>query len=230
MSRISLLFLIAISLFSCNTNMDGKKEVNEDDFNSANEQVQGFKYNKNHINPLVVYSFFPWESDRFQYWQEIDLTASDDANRFYIDREIEIEQEEINNFMRITYRPNDSHEPTCDFNLFSYTYLGRLNNGVEVLEYAESGKGSANYNGLIGFTFSKRKVSEDTINHIFMREEKSYSLQQYCKFELDKENNRVLVRPIDNMPQADFYDMPKIPFYVNFPKEATEALMESLKD
>ena len=130
MSRISLLFLIAISLFSCNTNMDGKKEVNEDDFYSANEQVQGFNYNKNYINPLVVYSFFPWESDRFQYWQEIDLTASDDANRFYIDREMEIEQEEINNFMRITYRPNDSHVPTCDFNLFRYRYLGRVNSGV----------------------------------------------------------------------------------------------------
>jgi len=230
MSRTPLLFLIAISLFSCNTNMDSKKEVNEDDFNSANEQVQGFKYNKNYINPLVVYSFFPWESDPFQYWQEIDLTASDDANRFYIDGELKIETENIHNCPRIIYVPSNNENPGLGFSEFSYTYLGRLNNGVELIHYFEDTEGSANYNGLIGFTFSKRTVAGDTIKHIFMREEKSYSLQQYCKFELDKENNRVLVRPIDNMPQADFSDMPKIPFYVNFPKEATEALKESLKD
>lgn len=229
MHKYLLSLIILISCVSCNTNKHGKDETSGDDYNlnSSEERIKGFRHNQKYINPLVVYSFMSWESDMYPYWQEIDLTASDDANRFYVDWDKEIEQKEINDFTQITYRPNDENS---DFLNFSYIYLGRLSNGVEVIEYCESSKGSASYNGLIGFTFSKRAVAGDSIKHIFMRQEKLTSLQQYCDFELDKENNRVFVKPYNNMPQADFSDMDKDPFYVNFPKEATEALRESLRD
>ena len=169
-------------------------------------------------------------SDPFQYWQEIDLTASDNSNGFFINGKIEIEDKSFYNCPRIIYVPDNAEDSGPGFKMFTYTYLGCLNNGVELIHYFESSKGTANFNGLIGFTFSERKVAGDSTKHIFMRQEKQFGLQQFCTFELDKANNRVLVKPCENMVQADFCDMSMDPFYVNFPTEATDALRESLEE
>lgn len=232
MHKYLLSLIILISFISCNTKREGKYETNggDDICNNTGEEIQGFKHNKKYINPLVVYSFMCPMSDPFQYWNEIDLTASDNSNGFFINGKIQIEDKSIYNCPRVIYVPNDAEDSGPGFEMFSYAYLGCLNNGVELIHYFESSKGTAKINGLIGFTFSERRVAGDSAKHIFMRQEKQFGLQQYCKFELDKENNRVLVKPFENMVQADFCDMPMDPFYVDFPKEATEALRESLQE
>lgn len=232
MFKILPLFLITLLLISCETKKKDKYQTkdNETYFNTYGEVIQDFKHNRIYINPLVIYSFFPYASDRFSYWQEIDLTAADNSNRFHLDGRLTTSISKVNNRPIINYIPKNVEDLDAEFSAFSYVYLGRLNNGVELIEYTTASTGSYIYNGLIGFSFSERKVAGDSSEHIFMRKEKSYGLQQYCKFELDKENNRVLVKPYENMMQADFVSMPKDFFYVNFPKEATEGLKMSLKE
>jgi hypothetical protein len=240
-NSILYLLLSASLVVACNTVDKEKNEIDTktdqfptkeliDMFYSTNESIYEFKHSGEYVNPLVIYSFIPWSSDQFPYWQEIDLTAADNSNRFFIDGEIKIEQSKHFNCPQLTYTPRNAQELEADFSSFSYVYLGRLNNGVELIYYREISTGSSIWNGLIGFSFSKRKVAGDSSEHIFMRKEKSYGLQQYCKFELDKQNNRVLVKPYENMMQADFASEPKDFFYVNFPKEATEALKKSLEE
>lgn len=244
-NSIFILLLITSFLVACNNPKPKEKAVekpaktestdyptqdNEIVFNTTKDTVAGFRHNKEYINPLVIYSFTPWPSDQFPYWQEIDLTEADGSNRFYNDGKLETKQSEKHNCPEVIYSPRETEALAEDFSSFSYVYLGRLSNGVELIEYTQVSTGSSINNGLMAFSFSKRKVAGDSSKHIFMREEKSFSLQQYCKFELDKKNNRVLIKPKQNMAQADFSDLPKNPFYVKFDKEATEALKASLEE
>jgi hypothetical protein len=95
-----------------------KKETKSPDY-SNNETIEAFKHNGKYVNPLVIYSFIPLSSDQFPYWQEIDLTAADNSNRFYIDGDIKIEKSKHFNCPQLTYTPRNAQELDADFSSFS---------------------------------------------------------------------------------------------------------------
>lgn len=220
-----LLIAISISfLVSCKRKFPLKTEyktfVTKDYYDSNYENVTAFKHNGTYINPLLIGEFTSWMSDEFPYFRELDLTASDESNRFYMDSTpsvIHTNYDSKNEYFRFTPSSyEDQQYNNHDFSYCEYRYLGTLANGVQVVYYYENSYGSFNPDGLFGFKFTKEKVKGDKGKHIFMKLVNSVGINQNVKFQLDEEHNRVLVIPQSNLAAADFSEKTGKPYWVNF--------------
>jgi hypothetical protein len=224
-----IIFFLSIFgfLYSCKgkKTIDSRYKTKESGIyqNTQSETVKDFKHNGKYINPLLIGQFIAWVSDRFPYFRELDLTASDDSNRFYLDQDLEIRKDSIDpTIERVRFTPRNSNDQLnneYDFIFCQYRYLGTLKNGVQVVYYFENSYGSFNPDGIFGFEFTKERVKGDSGKHIFMKIVDSKSVNQNVDFKLDKENNRVLVIPNSNLPAADFVDMDLKPYWIKFNKE-----------
>jgi len=185
---------------------------------NQNEEVKDFKHNGTYINPLLINEFTSWPSDQFPYFREIDLTAADHSNRFYLDSIPQIIKDNESGREYYRYSPINADDMNNKFGYShcQYRYLGTLKNGVQVIFYSESTFCSYSPNGLFGFKFTKEKVKEDDGEHIFMKLINSQSINQFVDYKLDVENNRVLVIPEENLPQIDFANMSMVPYYIDF--------------
>ena len=220
-----LLITISISfLVSCKRKFPLKTEyktfVTKDYYDSNYENVTAFKHNGTYINPLLIGEFTSWMSDEFPYFRELDLTASDESNRFYMNSDPYIYQNKENPKIEYyCFTPANAEDPSInrhDFLSCEYRYLGTLANGVQVVYYYEDSYGSFNPDGLFGFKFTKEKVKGDKGKHIFMKLVNSVGINQNVKFQLDEEHNRVLVIPQSNLAAADFREKTDKPYWVNF--------------
>jgi hypothetical protein len=216
--------LILFFLFSCKSKREiefafqTKKDKNY--YNSGRQAVKSFKYNGEYINPLLIGQFRCFESDDFPYFREMDLTASNESNRFYLDTDPFIEKSISNkNIEYFTFKPQNSEDESkneFEFSKCGYRFLGTLKNGVQVIYYYENSYGSYNPSAIYGFKFYKVKVKGDKIPHIFMRLENSEGINQVADYKVDSLKNRVLVIPESNLPSADFSNLSSSPYWVNF--------------
>jgi hypothetical protein len=224
MRNIILCVVLCTSIVSCKRkfplNSEFKTVVSQEFHNTHSETVKDFKHNGKYINPLLIGQFSAWSSDEFPYFRELDLTASDDSNRFYLDQDLEVRKDTIDpTIERVRFTPrnfNDQLNNEYDFIYCQYRYIGTLANGVQVIYYYENSYGSFNPDGLFGFRFTKEKVKGDKGKHIFMKMVNSEGINQVVDFKLDKEKNRVLVIPRSNLSASDFSDLPTDPYWISF--------------
>ncbi len=224
MKNLSYLLFFTIFIVSCKPKFpldtEYKTHVTKVYYDTKPEKVEAFKHNGKYINPLLIGQFMHWMSDKFPYFRELDLTASDESNRFYLNSDPVIVQHKtdptIEYYCFTPANSEDEMNNEHDFTSCEYRYLGTLANGVQVVYYYENSYGSFNPDGLFGFKFTKEKVKGDKGYHIFMKLVNSVGINQNVKFQMDEEHNRVLVIPQSNLADADFSDKTAKPYWVNF--------------
>jgi hypothetical protein len=224
MKKLFNLLILTILIVSCKRkvplNTEFQTSPPKEHHNVKEASVEGFKYNGKYINPLLIGEFNSWISDEFPYFRELDLTASNESNRFYMNNDPKIKKDKIDPKQEYySFTPMNSDDETKnehDFTECAYKYLGTLANGVQVIYYFENLYGSYQPAGIYGFRFNKEKVKGDTEKHLFMRLVNNLAIHQNVRFQVDAPRNRVIVIPKFNLPTADYKDMSLNPSWVEF--------------
>lgn len=103
-----------------------------------------FTYNKQPIHPGLVAEFNPWMSDTWKSVTiSVDLLSAYGTNEYFEDN-VKIKE---NGYI---YLQKDEESE-----YFYYKWLGKLNNGLHVLEVGEGGGGSGVFMGLMIVKFEK---------------------------------------------------------------------------
>lgn len=141
MNRCLIIFLTFLVI--CSPCMAGQQ------LDEANAK---FTYNGKSIHPFIVKEFSNWLSDnRPPMITTVDVAAAFDTNK-YQDSKVE---------KRDNWWFAESEEMDGDIRLyesFGYHWIGRLANGVHVLETGSSGGGSGFFMDLMFVKFSEREI------------------------------------------------------------------------
>ncbi len=148
-----------------------------------------FTYSGKPIHPFIVKEFSNWLSDnRPPMITTVDVAAASDTNK-YMDSEIEkrdnwlfAKTEEMDGDVRL-------------YESFGYHWIGRLANGVHVLETGSSGGGSGFFMDLMFVKFSEGEIfwENKKENQLLMTIVGTYSLGDRYEGEIRIDGNKVLI-------------------------------------
>lgn len=101
-----------------------------------------------YLNPTIIQDLSCWESDAGDQVVAINVTQSQDSNRY----SVEIQQRVINGENPYIYLQKKEQDENLEF---GYQYIGRLENGVYVLKTASASGGSGVFENLMLVNFTK---------------------------------------------------------------------------
>ncbi len=188
--------------------------VFEDPTLKNSEKIVDFRYRGSIINPFILEEFVKFAvSDRYSSIREVDLTIGNASNRYYYETS-RLYAEKRDDLKYIVYPERENND---DNRLYlQYAYLGKLKNGVHVVILEEIQMTSSDYKTLLGIRFTSEKVHYDDKPHVFIKCVQTESINQYVKYKIDPDSNRVRVIPIGNYSQADFSELKSKAYWVNF--------------
>jgi hypothetical protein len=178
------------------------------------EKIVDFRYRGRIINPFILEEFVKFAvSDRYSSIREVDLTIGNASNRYFFDTG-RLYAEKRGDLKYIVYPERENNEDNRMY--LQYAYLGKLKNGIHVVILEEIQMTSSDYKTLLGIRFTTEKVHYDDKPHVFIKCVKTESINQYVKYKIDPDSNRVQVIPIGNQSQADFSDLEIKAYWVSF--------------
>ncbi len=153
------------------------------------EAITKFTYNGKPIHPFILREFSNWLSDnRPPMITTVDVSAASDTNK-YMDSEIEkrdnwlfAKTEEMDGDVRL-------------YESFGYHWIGRLANGVHVLETGSSGGGSGFFMDLMFVEFSEGEIfwENKKEKQLLMTIVGTYSLGDRYEGDIKINGNKVLI-------------------------------------
>ena len=160
-----------------------KKITIEDALNEANEK---FFYNGEPISPELVFEFIPWLSDGSAVTITVDVVAAYQTNEYY-------ENVKYEDGIARVFHGED---------IYNYKYLGKLKNGIHVVDFFQGGSGSGIFETLLFISLKIRKNFDDSgklSDQLLMTLEKSYVVgdRKNAKITLSK-NSVIIDSPINS--------------------------------
>lgn len=160
-----------------------KKIIIEEALDEANKK---FFYNGEPISPELVNEFLPWLSDENPITITVDVVAAYQTNEY--NGAIEYND----SIAKVIYGEN----------IFEYKYLGKLKNGIHVVDFYRGESNSGIFETLLFISFRIRKNFDDSeklSDQLLMSLEKSYIVgdRQNAKITLTK-NTVIIDRPINS--------------------------------
>ena len=160
-----------------------------------------FKLGGKPLHPKLIQEFEPWLSDGIPITVSVDVLAAEGTNEYF---ESDIEKKGG----RYTYRAEENTS-------YTYTWLGRLQNGLHVLKTADYGGGSGIFVQLLFIKFEISKgvegalhndVSINPYDRILMTIVCNYSLEdRYVgKIKLQNQKNKVIIQKEYKQQILDF--------------------------
>jgi len=121
-------------------------------FSGFAESNENFIYKGKPIHPKLIYEFSNWMSDyRPPVVKTVDITAAYDTNEYQLD-----EIDKRNNWW--FYEEIEKDGDITLYESFGYRWLGKMENGIHVLETGSSGGGSGFFMDLMLIKFSEGEV------------------------------------------------------------------------
>lgn len=152
-SSLSLATIACLCLCVLPSTAAAQRPIPSDTRAQLDEANRDFKYRGSWINPLGIKLMLPWFSDKMASTTAIDVGATmPDTNQF-------IAKYEFANggFVRV----NLKCEQTKEEGFFDYRHIGRLANGMHVLEVRDNGGGTGVYCDLLLVRFALVPRYED---------------------------------------------------------------------
>lgn len=160
-----------------------KKLTIEEALDEANKK---FFYNGEPISPELVNEFLPWLSDRSPTTITVDVVAAYQSNEYYETIEYK------DSIARVTHGED----------IYDYKYLGKLKNGMHVVDFCQGGSGSGIFETLLFISFKIRKNFDDRgklSDQLLMTLEKSYIVGDRWNAKITLSKNTVIIdKPINS--------------------------------
>ena len=143
------LILLSIFFYFCLSGFAESQKINRDNLFEVNES---FTYKGKPIHPKLIYNFSNWMSDdRPPMVTTVDMVAAYDTNKYQLS---EIEKRNEWWF----YKNIEMDGDITLYESFGYRWLGKMENGIHVLETGSSGGGSGFFMDLMLIKFSESEV------------------------------------------------------------------------